>query len=148
MHGHLPLRENATLIENISGTIHDLRAGEKPALREIGLGDDVAEAARRCAYIAADTWPPGAPPFCGAPVRPGSAYCATHARLCTADPASAEGVRIAIAQDLAARVVPPPELDHLAPVALPEPIEPDALDQRELPLTAQPDHVADEKEEA
>ena len=127
------------------------RAGAKPVSlidREIGFATQEEPATeRRCAYIAAETWPPGAAPYCGAPVRPGSAYCATHARLCTADPASAEGVRIAIAQDLAARAAPPPELDQLAPVALPEPIEPEeGLAARELPSTARREFMADEEE--
>jgi hypothetical protein len=106
----------------------------------------IERAPQGCAYIAADTWPAGAPRFCGAPVLLGSPYCAEHTRLCTADPASAEGARIAIAQDLAARAAPPPELDHLAPIALPERTSDDEkLDTSELPIDTRRDHTSEEE---
>ena len=151
MHGHLPLHEVVTPIKNISGTLHEFRAEEKPVSlidREIGSETQDEQAAeRRCAYIAAETWPPGAPPYCGAPVRPGSAYCPTHAQLCTTTAASREGQRVAALQDLAARAAPPPELDHLAPLVLAEPIEPDeGIDARELLPTARHEPITDEEE--
>ncbi|MGH7034880.1 MAG: hypothetical protein ACREFL_14205, partial [Stellaceae bacterium] len=52
-----------------------------------------------CVYIAAAKWRAGAAPFCGAPVLPGSAYCARHAPLCGVDPASKRGEQIAAEQD-------------------------------------------------
>src|SRR5579864_2141020 len=101
MHGHTPCRRDLGLSKNISRTLLDFRAAAKPGFwaRSEALGRDKADEPR-CAYIAADSWPPGAPPFCGAPVLLGSPYCAEHTRLCTADPASEEGARIALTQDL------------------------------------------------
>jgi hypothetical protein len=149
MHGHpLPFRNDLTPNENISGTLLDFRARSKRGFSAQTLGSEPAESGPQgCAYIAADIWPPGAPPFCNAPVLLGSPYCAEHTRLCTVDPASAEGERIAITQDLAARAAsPPPELDHLTPIALPEPIEDDGkLDERELPIDTRHDHVSEEE---
>ena len=77
-----------------------------------------------CAYIAADSWLPGAPPFCGAPRVPGSAYCAAHRSLCIALPASRAGRRIALEQALAGRraekdsaaTVIPERLDDAQPI--------------------------------
>jgi hypothetical protein len=148
MHGHPPCRNNLARSGNISRTLLDFRAVAKPgfcALSEAIAPDETAK--QRCAYIAADTWPPGAPPFCGAPVLLGSPYCAAHTRLCTADPASEEGALIAMTQDLAARAAPPPELRHLAPIAVPEPTpDDDTLADSELPINARHDHT--NKEEA
>jgi len=139
MHGRVPFRGAIGAYENKSSTqSHERGAAAKSDSRvraeslEAGSADE-----RRCAFIAADTWPAGAPPFCGAPVQRGSAYCPAHARICAVDPASAEGVLIALRQELAASVAAPPqpEMAHLAPVALPEPIDDDAtLDRRELAI--------------
>jgi hypothetical protein len=147
MHGHpSPIRRDLTLNENISGTLLDFRARSKPGFFARAGLEPAESAPLGCAYIAADTWPLGAPPFCGAPVLPGSPYCAAHTRLCTADPASAEGERIAIAQDLAARAAPPLELDHLAPIALPERTSDDEkLDASELPIDTRRDHTSEEE---
>jgi hypothetical protein len=148
MHGHPPpFRRDLTLNENISGTLLDFRARSKLGFFARTVGFEPAESAPRgCAYIAADTWPPGAPPFCGAPVLLGSPYCAQHTRLCTVDPASPEGERIAITQDLAARAASPPELDHLAPIALPEPAEDSGnLDESDLPDNARHNHTSEEE---
>jgi hypothetical protein len=82
-----------------------------------------ANGLQRCAYIVAETWQAGAPPFCSAAAQPGSAYCATHARLCAVDPASRHGARVAFEQDLAARAAPPPALKHLAAYAVPEALD-------------------------
>jgi hypothetical protein len=146
MHGYPPFRNNLTQNENISRTLLDFRAGSKDGFGARIVGPEPAlSVERRCVYIAAETWPPGAPPFCGAPVLLGSPYCAEHTRLCTADPASEEGARIALTQDLAARAAPPPELDHLAPIALPERApDDDKLDASELPANARPDHTDEE----
>lgn len=147
MHGRVPFHSDAALDENISGTISH---GPEPVAKsdsrvrketpETGFGDE-----QRCAYIAADAWPAGAPPFCGAPVQRGSAYCLRHARICAVDPASAEGVLIALGQELAARVAAPPAMARLAPVAVPEPVDDDAtLDQRELAIDTPNDQHQEE----
>jgi hypothetical protein len=148
MHGHPPpFRRDLTLNENISRTLLDFRARSKPSFSARSVGLEPAESAPRgCAYIAADTWPPGTPPFCGAPVLLGSPYCAEHTRLCTVDPASEAGARVAITQELAARAAPPPELDHLTPIALPEPVEDDEkLDESDLPDNARHYHTSEEE---
>jgi hypothetical protein len=76
-----------------------------------------------CRFIAAEAWEPGAAPFCGAPVLPGSSYCASHRRLCYIDPVSPQAAGIVIAQKLAGRVPPPRKLKCLVTSSLPEPDE-------------------------
>lgn len=133
MHGHPPKQKDLPLVENNTRTLLDFGEEAKPS---VFADQPYAEEARRCAYIAADSWPPGAPPYCGAPVRPGSSYCARHALLCSFDPASRDGAQIAIAQDLAGRTPPPRALKHLAACVVPEPDEEESkLDVRELPFT-------------
>ena len=84
-----------------------------------------------CVYIIAATWRVGAAPFCGAPVLPGSSYCARHAVLCGVDPASERGEQIAAEQDAAAAVDLLPDCEACA---VPEPLEEDgAIEAWELP---------------
>ena len=147
MHGHPPWCDDLAEIENISGTIREIGAGSKPGL---GMSAAVAQPDEAsmpgCAYIAAESWPPGAPPFCGAVTERGSPYCTEHRRLCTADPASEAGAMIAIAQDLGAREAPPLELARLAPIALPEPMdEEEKIAEGELPFAARHDHSTEEE---
>lgn len=84
-----------------------------------------------CVYITAAKWRVGAAPFCGAPVLPGSSYCARHAVLCGADPASERGEQIAAEQDAAAAMS---LLPHLEACAVPEPLEEEgAIEAWDLP---------------
>ncbi|MGH7033229.1 MAG: hypothetical protein ACREFL_05825 [Stellaceae bacterium] len=84
-----------------------------------------------CVYITPATWRAGAAPFCGAPVLPGSSYCARHAPLCGVDPASKRGEQIAAEQDAAAAVS---LLRHLEAFAVLEPLEEEGgLDAWDLP---------------
>ncbi len=147
MHDWLPGWDNFAAGENITETIQLFGATAKP-----GVDADATPAAfpepgtPGCAYIAADRWPAGQPPFCGAPVQPGSPYCTAHRRICTADPTSETGAIIAMVQDLGARAEPPPELAHLAPIALPEPSEEDEiLAAGELPIGPHPDRHPEEE---
>jgi hypothetical protein len=119
MHRHLPCGGSILENENISGTVQGFGEAAK-------LDPPINRLNRGCAYIAADTWPPGQPPFCGAPRQAGSSYCAAHARLCTALPTSRAGRRIALEQALAARASPPVRDDTaLVPLEL---FEPELLD--------------------
>ena len=118
MHRHLPCGSFIPEKENISGTIQGFSEAARP-------GQPVNRRDRGCAYIAADTWPPGEPPFCGAPRLAGSSYCPAHAHLCTALPASRAGRRIALEQALAARASPAPGEAVIAP---PELLEPELLE--------------------
>jgi hypothetical protein len=147
MHGRVSFHSDIGSCENKSRTqSHGLGPVTKSDSRvptesfETGFGDE-----QRCAFIAADVWPAGAPPFCGAPVQRGSSYCPTHARICAVDPASAEGVLIALGQELAASAAAPSEMACLAPVALPEPVDEDAtLDQREFAIETPNDQQQEE----
>lgn len=146
MHGHPPWRSNLAADENISGTILDFRAAAKPRVWTESAHAAVGDWHEgRCAYIAADHWPPGAPPFCGAPVLIGSPYCAQHTRLCIADPRSVEGAQIVLMQERAADAVPPPELATLTPVAVPEPSDDDTVDARELPIDTRQEQITEEQ---
>jgi hypothetical protein len=87
-----------------------------------------------CVYIAAAKWRAGAAPFCGAPVLPGSSYCARHAPLCGVDPASERGEQIAAEQDAVAAMSLLPDLGTCA---VPEPLEEEgALEAWDLPWPA------------
>jgi len=91
--------------------------------------EEIADVARpphrleRCVFIAAASWPAGAPPFCGAPVFPGSPYCAPHRELCRAPEfgrdEAARGYQPEDAEPL------PAELRHPELGAIPEPLEED-----------------------
>ena len=71
MHERAPFAGlNVPAEENISGTFGFANVDDLP-LQSFG-----------CAFIAVDRWPAGFPPFCGAPVVPGSAYCPRHAAHC------------------------------------------------------------------
>lgn len=85
--------------------------------------------------------PPGAPPYCGAARRAGSSYCAAHALLCSADPASRRGALIVIEQELAARAAPTPQ--HFAITVPPEFIE----ETRHCDASELPPHKSDSREE-
>lgn len=118
MHREPPFGEDFPRNRNISGTIPF--SGD-PATNGIGNEGLAAPEPRRCRFITAETWEAGTPPpFCGGIAQRGSAYCATHARLCAVDPASPQATRIAFAQKLAARTSPPPALKHLAACAVPD----------------------------
>lgn len=122
MHQDPPFRPKQPEEENISGTILRTRESAKIGLGEIADEDDWR---RRCAFITAEAWPAGTlPPFCGAPTRAGSAYCARHARLCTLDPARGDSASV---EDQASDV-PPRALRHLVACAVPEFGEDDARD--------------------
>ena len=69
MQSHWQKRDVLSENENISGTINDA----------------APEVKRLCAYIEAESWEAGSPPFCDAPARPGSSYCARHAGRCACD---------------------------------------------------------------
>jgi hypothetical protein len=75
MHRYVPIGENFANEENISGTLPRTIDREKPSV----------SGPEGCVFIAADSWPAGYPPFCGAPVLTGSPYCPAHAQLCRAD---------------------------------------------------------------
>lgn len=84
-----------------------------------------------CVYITVAKWRAGAAPFCGAPVLPGSSYCARHAPLCGVDPASERGEQIAAEQDAAAAMSLLPDLEAYA---VPEPLDEEgALEAWDLP---------------
>jgi hypothetical protein len=119
MHRHLPCGDPILEKENISGTLQGFSEAAK-------LDQPINRPNRGCAYIAADTWPPGQPPFCGAPRQCGSSYCPTHARLCTALPMSRAGRRIALEQALAARASPP--MHDEVVITTPELLEPEPLE--------------------
>lgn len=126
MHGRTLFRDPVDNDENISRTLLEWRVPEKAnpkANPNAGLAAAMPEG---CRFIAAETWPAGAPPFCGAPVKPGSAYCAAHAGRCAVDPASRDGAELLRAQEQAAQKTPPPELRHLEACAVLEADESDA----------------------
>ncbi len=112
-----PFGGSVSVGENISGTISGCREDATWNRTTSDLGEKIGPT---CCFIAAESWPAGEPPFCGAPALPGSPYCASHASLCAAAARSPKGARIALAQDLAARAEPPPELGHLAVCVVPE----------------------------
>ena len=86
-----------------------------------------------CSYVVAD-WRAGGEPFCGAPTRRGSSYCARHQPLCVVARESAEGrARVAaLIEDAEAAPEPPPELAHLRESALPESFPDEVGDLRAL----------------
>lgn len=118
--------------ENKSGTewpeIQDPAGTVNHSGRDAGTS-----ASETCSFVVADErW--AGDPFCGAPTRPGSSYCARHLPLCVVPRGSAEGrSRAAALMDEAeAAPEPPPELMHLRETALPEPLPDDPGDLRAL----------------
>ncbi|MGH7123703.1 MAG: hypothetical protein ACREFI_04975 [Stellaceae bacterium] len=89
-------------------------------------------------------WRSVADPFCGAPTRPGSSYCACHHRLCIVPSGSAEGRlrATALIEEAEAVPEPPPELAHLKESALPESLPDDPGDLRVLLDHPPPDPAA------
>jgi len=117
---------SAVFEENISGTSEPTVSptsrpvngfGQRPLFRPSGT----------CSFVVAD-WREGGEPFCGAPTRPHSSYCARHHRLCVLPRDSAEGRsrEAALIEEADAAPEPPPELAHLAESAIPESL-PDAV---------------------
>src|SRR5262249_20343119 len=100
-----------------------------------------------CSFVVAD-WRTGAEPFCGAPTRPGSSYCARHQPICVLSRESAEGrSRVAaLMRETDEAPEPPPELAHLRESTLPEPLPDDTGDLRALLDHPPPDPGAREPE--
>jgi hypothetical protein len=86
-----------------------------------------------CSFVVAD-WRQGSDPFCGAPTRRRSSYCARHGSVCivsseSVDDRSRAAVLIAQAEDVPE---PPPELAYLRECVLPELLPDDISDLRAL----------------
>ena len=79
-------------------------------------------------------WREGGEPFCSAPTRPGSSYCALHEPLCIVSCESAEGRSrlAALDEEADAAPEPPPELAHLKESVLPESLPDEVGDLRAL----------------
>jgi hypothetical protein len=106
-----------------------------------------SRASSGCSFVVA-SWQEGREPFCGAPTRPGSSYCARHQSLCIVPKASPEArlreaVLLAEAEEAPE---PPPELRHLAESALLESLPDDISDLRVLLDHPPPDPGARESE--
>lgn len=99
-----------------------------------------------CSFVVAD-WREGGEPFCGAPTRPGSSYCAQHQPVCIVPCESAEGrLRIAtLLEEIDAAPDPPPELALLKETTLPESFPDDAGDLRVFLDHPPPAREADEQ---
>jgi len=95
MHGDLPFHPILTEKENISGTLPCPGEATKASPLPLATGESPWPG---CAFIAAWDWEPGAAPYCGAPVQPGSSYCAAHHRLCYLDPEAIAALEEAQAQ--------------------------------------------------
>ena len=106
-----------------------------------------SRASGACSFVVAE-WRAGAEPFCGAPTRPGSSYCARHQPVCIVPRESAEGRlrEAALLEDVDAAPEPPPELAHLRESALPEALPDDIVDLRALLDHPPPDPGAREPE--
>lgn len=104
-----------------------------------------ARADTGCSFVVAD-WRQGGEPFCGAPTRPGSSYCARHQLVCIVARGSAEGrSRIAaLLAEIETAPEPPPELAHLKESVLPELLPDDVGDLRPFLDHAPPDRRAEE----
>jgi hypothetical protein len=106
--------------KNISGT---LAPTVSPTDRPVnGFGQRPrSRASGACSFVVAD-WREGADPFCGAPTRRHSSYCARHHQLCVLPRDSAEGRSREAdpAEEADAAPEPPPELAHLAERIIPE----------------------------
>ena len=123
---------SAVIDENISRTerleIQNLLAPVNRSGRNAG-----ASASNTCSFVVAD-WRSVGDPFCGAPTRAGSPYCARHHCLCILPSGSAEerSRATALVQEADAVPEPPPELAHLKESALPEALPDEAGDLRAL----------------
>ncbi len=93
-------------------------------------------------------WREGGEPFCGAPTRPGSPYCARHEPICIVPRESAEArSRVAaLIVEVETAPEPPPELAHLKESVLPEPLSDDVSDLRAFLDHPPPDPGARERE--
>ena len=116
--------ENAPPDENKSST--DFPAPVKDQLEDCNYSEQ--SPSELCAYVVVENWRYGqGSPFCDAPALAGRPYCAQHWALCHGAEKSPE----------AEPGAPPAELAHLAPVALPEAVEPaETLAELSLPAGA------------
>jgi hypothetical protein len=132
--------------KNISGTHHSKILGHSMSVNRSGQPGR-SRASSGCSFVVAD-WRERREPFCAAPTRPGSSYCARHQALCIVPKASPEArlreaVLLAEAEEAPG---PPPELAHLAESALPESLPDDPRDLRVLLDHPPPDPGAREPE--
>jgi hypothetical protein len=120
-----PLKNNSRTrhvwIQDIPGGVNDAGHTARP------------RASAACSFVVAD-WRDGGEPFCGAPTRAGSSYCAQHQPLCIVPHESAEGRSrmAALMAEVEAAPEPPAELAHLKESALPESMPDDGGDLRAL----------------
>ncbi|HXP73404.1 MAG TPA: hypothetical protein VN823_04605 [Stellaceae bacterium] len=123
---------SVALEENISRTLRS-EIQDYPG-QVNGCGQTArTRASDACSFVVAE-WRTGAEPFCGAPTRPGSSYCARHQPVCIVPRESAEGRlrEAALLEEAEAAPEPPPELAHLRESALPEALPDDIGDLRAL----------------
>ncbi len=118
--------------KNISGTRNPEIQDRFIAVNGSGRNAETS-ASGTCSFVVAD-WRLVADPFCGAPTRPGSSYCARHRPICIAPRGTAEGRLRAAAlfEDAKTAPEPPLELAHLRETALPESLPDDPRDFRAL----------------
>jgi hypothetical protein len=100
-----------------------------------------------CSFVVVD-WGRGSEPFCGAPTRQGSSYCARHQLICVLPRESVEGRSraAALVSEAEAVLEPPPELAHLRESVLPETLPDDITDLRAFLDYPPPQHGAREPE--
>ncbi len=139
-------RFSIVLKENISETSPSELQQRQRSVNGSGRSGE-GEPSGACSFVVAD-WRAGAEPFCGAPTRTGSSYCAAHEPLCVARPGSPEerALEAALAEAAEAVPAPPPELAHLAESALPDPSPDDPADLRVLLDHQPPDRRSSEGE--
>ena len=130
-------------VENILGTRWTWIQDPSSGVNDSGQTARV-RASGACSFVVAD-WRAGCEPFCGAPTRPGSSYCAHHQPLCIVPRESAEGrSRLdTLLAEVEAVPSPPPELAHLKESTLPESFPDDAGDLRALLDHPPPDREAE-----
>jgi len=123
---------SALVDQNISGTTGSQIQDRASGVNRPGQTAHARPSAT-CSFVVAD-WRQGAEPFCGAPTRPGSPYCARHQLVCVLPRESAEGRSRAaeLVSEAAAVPEPPPELAHLRESALLESLQDDIADLRAL----------------
>lgn len=122
MEKRIERHDTAPFDENISGTLSPTLS--VPPAFVIADSDlyNFGEQNRRarCSFVLAENWRYGEPdPFCGAPARPGSSYCARHQALCAVARDSDAAARI-LADQAHAAAAATAAPDDLAPSALPE----------------------------